>query len=140
MPKGFPIASTSCPTRNLDESPRVATVRPLDGGVIFTASSTACSLLPASGGTVDTGPVPGCNVPTFVLAPPVDVLVLPNCQPANKPTPRTTRSTNDNVRIAPVRIPLERLGLTGGDVGSMCICPGRAWCGAVIGIAGCVGA
>src|SRR5213083_672887 len=82
----------------------------------ITASRTACSLLPVSGGTVDCGPVPGCNVATFELAPSVDALVLPNCQPANKPTPRTTRSTNDRVRIAPVRTPLERLGLTGGVV------------------------
>src|SRR6266568_5542974 len=204
MPNGLPIASTSSPTCNLDESPRVATVRPLDGGVIFTtarssaesvptscagklvpsnsvtfilcaplttwllvtiyprpsimtpepmappcwvvtftsttagrtfaitASRTACSLLPVSGGTVDCGPVPGCNVATFELAPPVDPLVLPNCQPANKPTPRTTRSTNDRAIIAPVRTPVEGLGFTGG----VCICPGRAWCGAVIGVAG----
>src|SRR5436309_15739555 len=106
----------------------------------ITASRTACSLLPVSGGTVDCGPVPGCKVATLLLALSVDVLVLPNCQPANKPTPRTTRSTTANAIIAPVRIPFERLGLPGGVVGGVCICPGTAWCGAVIGMAGSVGA
>src|ERR1700687_2894658 len=76
-----------------------------------TASRTAFSLLRVSAGTVDCGRVPGCNVATFVLAPPVDPVVLPNCQPANKPTPRTTRSTNDKATMAPVRTPLEGLGL-----------------------------
>src|SRR5215471_21058460 len=90
----------------------------------ITASRTACSLLPVSGGTVDCGPVPGCNVATFELELPVDVLVLPNCQPANKPTPSTTRSTIDRAIMAPVRMPFERLGLTGGVAGGVCICPG----------------
>src|SRR6516225_5898963 len=90
----------------------------------ITASRTACSLLPVSGGTVDCGPVPGCNVATFELEPPVDVLVLPNCQPANRPTPRTTRSTMVNDIIAPVRMPFERLGLTGGTLGGVSFCPG----------------
>src|SRR5215471_19229357 len=99
----------------------------------ITASRIACSLLPVSGGTVDCGPVPGCNVATLELAPPVEVLVLPNCQPANKPTPSTTRSIIDRAIIAPVRIPFERLGLAGG-VGGACICPGTASCGAVMGI------
>src|SRR5439155_10099662 len=102
----------------------------------ITASRTACSLLPVSGGTVDCGPVPGCNVVTFELAPPVDVLVLPNCQPANKPTPRTNRSTSVKAKMAPERMPVERLGFTGGVVGGACTCPGRAWCGAVTGRVG----
>src|SRR5436305_12670227 len=89
----------------------------------ITASRTACSLLPVSGGTVDCGPVPGCNVATLELAPPVDAEVLPNCQPANKPTPNTKRSTIDKVIMAPVRTPFERLGLTGGVVGGVCSCP-----------------
>src|SRR5213080_4350302 len=100
----------------------------------ITASRTACWLLPVRGGTVDCGPVPGCNVATFEFAPLV-APVLPNCQPANKPTPSTTRRIIDKATMAPVRMPLERLGFTGGVVGGVCICPGTAWCGAVIGMA-----
>ena len=79
------------------------------------ASRTACILLPLSGGTVDCGPVPGCNVATFELAPPVDALVLPNCQPANKPTTKTNTSTSAKIRIVLVRNPSpERRRLTDG--------------------------
>src|SRR6266852_3900063 len=93
----------------------------------ITASRTACILLPESEGTVDCGPLPDCNTPTF------EVLVRPNCQPANKPTPKTSMSTSDRAIMAPVRTPFERLGYPGGIVGGVCICPGRAWCGAVNG-------
>src|SRR6266566_6840630 len=82
-----------------------------------TASRTAWSLLPVWEGIVDCDPVPGWSVD-----PPVVVLVLPNCHPANKPTPRTSRRTSDRATIAPVRIPFERLGFVGG----VCRYPGTA--------------
>src|SRR5438874_11876092 len=81
----------------------------------ITASRTVSSLLPVSGGTVATAPVPGCNCPT--LDPDVPVLVLPNCQPANNPTPKTISRTSVSAMIAPVRNPPERRLVGTGDTG-----------------------
>jgi hypothetical protein len=60
----------------------------------ITASRTACSLVPE--------------------------LVLPNCHPANKPTPSTISMTTDKARMAPVRALFHGLGVTG----VVCIRPG----------------
>ena len=48
MPRGLPIASTSCPTCNFEESPKVATVKPAAGGVIFSTARSSAGSVPAS--------------------------------------------------------------------------------------------
>src|SRR6266404_6925510 len=89
----------------------------------ITASRTACRLLPVSAGTVAAGVEPVCSDPEPGVA--VAVPLLPNCQPANKPTPKIKTSTRVSAVIAPVRIlPPGRLGFTGGITGGVWNSPG----------------
>src|SRR6266568_1586780 len=91
----------------------------------ITTSRTASSLFAVSAGTVGAGLVPGSNWPTLGVS--VLLLVLPNCQPANNPTPKTTNNTTVSAIIAPVRNPPERrLGGTGEARGGDDIVPGCA--------------
>src|SRR5579864_9477410 len=78
-----------------------------------TASRTVSRLLPDRAGTVPTGVLPGCKVVVLLFGE-VITLVLPNCQPANRPTPKITASSTVNAAIAPVRKP--RPPLRGADV------------------------
>src|ERR1700686_5064576 len=89
----------------------------------ITASRTASILLLVSCGTVTFGVLPGCKVATLLGL--LELLVLPNCQPANRPVPKTSASTSARARIAPGRIPLlpletGRAGVDGTGSGSNC--------------------
>src|SRR5437868_2198801 len=89
----------------------------------ITASRTVSSFFPVSGGTIATPPLPGCNCPTLELS--VLLPLLPNCQPANNPTPKTINRTSVSAIIAPVRSPPDRrLEGTGGGGGGVGILPG----------------
>src|SRR5579864_1166362 len=104
--------------------PRVTSTSTTAGRTFaITAARTVSSLFPVSGGMVATAPFPGCNC--SALGSSVLLPLLPNCQPANNPTPKTMSRTSVSAIIAPVRSPREgRLGGTGGAGGSDDILPG----------------
>ena len=56
------------------------------------------------------------------------VPVLPNCQPANNPTPKTMASSAVNARSAPVRSPLEGRVVGVDAAGGGWNYPGAGWC------------
>src|SRR5579884_1071871 len=69
------------------------------------ASRTASILFPVSAGTVACELAPACNAPDagFVAVAP---LLWANCQPENRPVPKTSSRTTARARIAPARGPL----------------------------------
>src|SRR5712692_7891534 len=71
----------------------------------ITASRIASILFPLSGGSVATVFGPLCRVDPVDDA--VFAVPLPNCQPANRPTPRVSAKMSVNKSIAPVRGPPE---------------------------------
>src|SRR5205807_7066157 len=102
IPPPFPVVTFTCTTAGFTFA--------------ITASRTASILLLLSAGTVAVGAVLGSNVPTLLV--PEAVLVLPNCQPANRPTPKMTASSTTRSMIAPARAPPdERLVALGGVMG-----------------------
>src|SRR5215469_15169358 len=99
----------------------------------ITASRTAWILFAVSAGTEAVGFVPACSVPVVEAV--VVALLLPNCQPANKPMFRTTSS-----RPSTTAVP-QRLGERGvavscgadtGGRGGAGVCSGAACCGAAV--------
>src|SRR6266702_2949519 len=111
--------------------PRVVTFTSTTAGFTFaiTASCTVSILFPVSAGIV--GVVPVCNAPVgfAVLAPPAAVLVLPNCQPANRPIPKIIASRSVSATIAPVRMPPDlRIGVAGGGLARGGLVGGRGGC------------
>ena len=89
IPPPFPVVTFTCTTAGFTFA--------------ITASRTASILLLLSAGTVAVGAVLGSNVPTLLV--PEAALVLPNCQPANRPTPKMTASSTTRSRMAPARAP-----------------------------------
>src|SRR5215469_7876497 len=89
----------------------------------MTASRTAWILFPLSVGTGVVGFVPACSVP--VVAAVVVALLLPNCQPANRPMFRTTRSSPSTTAVP------QRLGERGGAASCGADTGGRAAKGGV---------
>src|SRR5260370_25252347 len=74
--------------------------------------------------------VAGCTAPVVAvvvaLARVEAVLVLLNCQPANRPTPKMTASSRVKASKAPFRtLPDGRVGWEGGIAGESGACPGK---------------
>src|SRR5713101_5696153 len=94
----------------------------------ITASRTTSVLLPLSAGTGAVGFVPACSVPVVVA------LLLPNCQPANKPMFRTTSSSPSTIAV-PQRLGLRGAASCGADSGGRAakggvgVLSSVAWCG-----------
>src|SRR5260221_11482459 len=80
----------------------------------ITASRTASVLFPLSAGTGAVEFVPVCSVPVVEAV--VVALLLPNCQPANKPMFRTKSSSPSTIAV-PQRLGLRGAASCGADSG-----------------------